>query len=59
MCPLEPGPLRVGAAGALSERTIAAITNAVRASYDRLLSGQLGAQAALAADTAGAVERRP
>ena len=60
----QDGPPRLGswssgAAGALSERTIAAITHAVRASYDRLLSGQLGAQAALAAGTAGAVERRP
>jgi hypothetical protein len=48
-----------GAAGALSERTIAAITHAVRASHDRLLSEQLGAGVALAAGTAGAAERRP
>ena len=48
-----------GAAGALSDRTLAAITHAVRASNDRPLAEQLGAGAALAAGTAGAVESRP
>jgi hypothetical protein len=57
--PPRLGSWSSGAAGALSEQTIAAIAQAVRASHDRLLSEQLGAGAALAAGTAGAVERRP
>jgi hypothetical protein len=57
--PPRLGSWSSGGAGALSEHTIAALTRAVRASYDRLLNEQLGAGAALAAGTAGAVERRP
>jgi hypothetical protein len=57
--PPRLGSWSSGAAGALSEHTTAAISHAVRASYDRPLAEQLDAGAAFAAGMAGAVESRP